>query len=322
VVAVALLGASLAATFPLGGPAPGTAADPAYSIAVIDPTSDRVVDRVTVGLLPSAIATGAGNVWVLNQGDTTVSKVDPVTRRVKRTIPLSASPVGGTAIAFGHGAVWVCDGNAATVTRVDPLGSSDPPVRIHARFESDVLHLATGAGAVWVVSARRSTVYRLDPVTRRITGRVKVPGVPGALTVGEGAVWVVSVRPVSRRGELATSGTLTRIDPTTLRIVPVPLPFPPSEIAFGFGAVWVSVGSQNAVLRIDPRTDTVERTIGVGDGPTGIAVWNGSIWVVNAKSLTISRIDPVTNAVVTSIPVASTPGAIAGGLGSVWVAGA
>ena len=298
--------------------------DPAYSVGVVDQESNEIVDRIEVGLLPSGIATGAGSVFVLNTGETTVSKIDATTHRVTRTIPLTGATneVGATAIAFGHGAAWVGDGNAATVSRVVALGRSDPPVRIHPRFESDVLLVATDATAVWVVSARRSTIYKLDPVSTRTLSRARVPATPLGVAAGGGAVWVISSRPVQTPGTIATSGALTRVDPSTLAVVSeTPLPFTPSGLAVGFDAVWVAVDSQNAVLRIDPRTSTVETTIAVGDGPKALAVGTDAIWVVNAKGLTLSRIDPKTNEVVATIRLSGTPGAIASGGGKIWVTG-
>jgi DNA-binding SARP family transcriptional activator/DNA-binding beta-propeller fold protein YncE len=299
--------------------------DPAYSVGVVDPESNEIVDRIEVGLLPSAVATGAGNVFVLNQGETTVSKIDATTHRVTRTIPLTetANEVGATAIAFGHGAAWIGDGNAATVSRVDSAQvRSDPPVRIHPRFESDVLLIATDATAVWVVSARRSTIYKLDPVSTRTLSRARVPATPIGVAAGRGAVWMTSIRPVRTPGTIATSGALTRIDPATLAVVSeASLPFTPSGLAVGFGAVWVAVNSQNAVLRIDPRTSSVETTIVVGDGPNALAVGSDAIWVVNAKGLTLSRVDPKTNKVVATVRLSGTPGAIASGGGKIWVTG-
>ena len=299
--------------------------DPAYSVGVVDPESNEIVDRIQVGLLPTGIATGAGNVFVLNGADTNVSKIDATTHRVTRTISLTetTNQVGATAIAFGHGAAWVGDGNAAAVWRVDSAHArSDPPVRIHPRFESDVLLLATDATAVWVVSARRSTIYKLDPVSTRTSSRARVPATPVGIAAGGGAVWVISSRPVRTPGTIATSGALTRVDPATLAVVSeTPLPFTPSGLAVGFGAVWVAVDSQNAVLRIDPRTSTVETTIVVGDGPNALAVGTDAVWVVNAKGLTLSRIDPTTNKVAATIRLSGSPGAIASAGGKIWVTG-
>jgi DNA-binding SARP family transcriptional activator len=291
--------------------------DPGRSVGMLDPGSNTVTGRTPVGLLPVAIAAGAGHVWVLNLGETTVSKIDARTGRVTRTIGLSEKNVAGaTAIAFGFGAAWVGNGNAGTVTRIGANSfGAEPPIRVRALDTSDVLHVATGDGAVWVVSTRHASVYRIDPVTWRVSAGVTAPSIPAGVAAGDGAVWVVSVRPTQ------TSGTLARIDPSTRAVASVlSLPFAPSAVTVGFGAVWVTLNAQDAVLRIDPRANTVERTIEVGDGPTAIAAGSDAIWVVNAKGHTISRIDPETNDVVATIPVTGTPGAITSA-GRIWVTG-
>ena len=42
-------------------------------VAVIDPTTSRVVDRVNVGRTPTIVAAGYGGAWVLNKDDGTLS---------------------------------------------------------------------------------------------------------------------------------------------------------------------------------------------------------------------------------------------------------
>jgi YVTN family beta-propeller protein len=56
-------------------------------------------------------------VWVANQGDDTVNRIDPTTGNVTRTVPVGGLPDG---IAVGPGAVWVANGQDGTVTRIDP----------------------------------------------------------------------------------------------------------------------------------------------------------------------------------------------------------
>lgn len=67
---------------------------------VTDPSDSG--GRDTVG--PLAVAVGAGAVWVTNREDRSVSRVDPATNRVVRTIRLGAAPYG---IRFAHGRLWV-----------------------------------------------------------------------------------------------------------------------------------------------------------------------------------------------------------------------
>jgi len=296
---------------------------PPNSLGVVDPRTNRLTDRVGVGLLPAAVAVGDGYVWVLNQGDTTVSKIDAATLRVARTIGLSqTNHAGTTAIAYGYGAAWVGNGYAATLTRISPNWGTEPPTHLTRADSSDSLLVATGAGAVWATSIRHQTVYRVDPGTRRVSARTAVPATPVAIAVGDGSVWVASIRPRDDPRTYAASGTLSRIDPSTEATVStLALPIAPSGMAVAFGSVWVTANGQNTVLRIDPRTNAVARLIPVGDGPSGITAGDGAIWVVNSRSLTISRIDPETNAVAATIAVQGTPAAITSGAGKVWVTG-
>src|SRR5439155_6197380 len=50
------------------------------AVGVIDPRTNKVIDQVPVGVRPDAIAAGAGSVWVANDEDRTVSRIDPSAR--------------------------------------------------------------------------------------------------------------------------------------------------------------------------------------------------------------------------------------------------
>jgi YVTN family beta-propeller protein len=59
---------------------------------------------IVVGDGPAAIAFGDGAVWVANEADGTVSRIDPETYEVVKTIELGNALAG---IAFSRGRVWV-----------------------------------------------------------------------------------------------------------------------------------------------------------------------------------------------------------------------
>jgi YVTN family beta-propeller protein len=74
---------------------------------VVRIAADLVVSsstQIQVGDGPTAVAFGAGAVWVANTNDGTVSRIDPVTRKVVKTIPVGHAPSG---IAVSGGRVWV-----------------------------------------------------------------------------------------------------------------------------------------------------------------------------------------------------------------------
>jgi YVTN family beta-propeller protein len=106
------------------------------------------------------------------------------------------------------------------------------------------------------------------------------------------------------------------------RLGSAPLEASPGAIAYGDSSVWVTMPNQDSVSRIDPATNTVEQTTGVGQGPAGIAAGGGFIWVANSLDGTVSKIDPRKNGgqEVDRITVGNGPTDVAYGLGRVWVA--
>ena len=85
---------------------------------------------ISVGQGPSAIAIGAGGVWVANEFGGSVARIDP-TRDLARPIRVGNRPQG---IAVARGLVWVGSqaiatshrGGTLTVLQHGPFGSSDP----------------------------------------------------------------------------------------------------------------------------------------------------------------------------------------------------
>jgi YVTN family beta-propeller protein len=69
----------------------------------IDPNLNSVSGTTSVGNQPSGIAVGAGSVWI-SSADGTVSRIDPSKNRVIATVTVGGTPAG---IAFGGGRIWV-----------------------------------------------------------------------------------------------------------------------------------------------------------------------------------------------------------------------
>jgi YVTN family beta-propeller protein len=69
----------------------------------IDPPTNATLD-IRVGDSPVSVAVGAGGVWVANEADGTVWRIDPQTNEVDRKIDVGNAPSG---IAVADGVVWV-----------------------------------------------------------------------------------------------------------------------------------------------------------------------------------------------------------------------
>jgi streptogramin lyase len=287
------------------------------SVAVIDPGTDTIVGEIPVGGRPSGPAVGEGSVWVGNRDDNTLLRIDPRSHDVVHTIGLGVAP---NDVEVGAGSVWVlsdsallrvepaindvvdtvplprgngqqrwthmevgpnavfvcnCAGPPGVVIRIDPATMSVATVR-----KRPVWMIAYGDGALWAITGYETdTIERIDPegsVDSIPLGRIgETSGWRYRVAVGEGAIWVLA------------PASLWRIDPATSRFVgSVPLGHHEegSSVATGNGAVWIAT-SEGILLRVDPQSQTVARTIPLGTliypaNPwDALAVGEGSVWV-------------------------------------------
>ena len=275
------------------------------SLQRIDPKTNNLVATIGgVGSNPIAIAVGAGSVWVGSLDDGTVSRVDPKTNAVRRTVNTGAPD----AIVIRDGRVLVANqGYGSPLSSIDPAKMS---ATTSAQPGFGYSSLALGGGALWGLSV--SGLDRINhggQVVKTLTDLVPLD--PFALAAGEGAVWVLD-------GALRS---VFRVDPATNSVVrQLGLHFDPGGIAVGGGSVWVTDARGGAVARIDPRSSRLVARIPVGRDPVGVVVGEGSVWVANYESGTVSRIDPRSGTVVKTIPVGRYPATLATGEGGVWVA--
>ncbi len=193
---------------------------------------------------------------------------------------------------------------------------------------------ALGFGSYWVRTAPGYDLYRYDTTTGRVTAHVDgLSTSPFAFSqyvaAGEGAIWTSNIN----------SGTVTRIDPATNRVVatipvwpanscgPDPLTCSsPTAIAFTPGAVWVVLHHEWAVARIDPATNTVVATVSLGSGgpqgPQELTAANGFVYAGGSSGFggpALERIDPATNVATPVIDVANGCDAKAGVGTHVWL---
>ena len=163
----------------------------------IDPTTNRLTGkRVTVGRSPAAVMVADGSVWVANQADDSVWRVDPNTRTVIAKIHVGAQP---SLLAASAGRVWVANTGDDTLMHIDTSANrvEGAPVSLGKQIQQ----LVASADAVWV-GAADGTVTRLDPQSGSTVGSPIAPApAPFFLATEGGTLWVAS----------NTNRTLTRI---------------------------------------------------------------------------------------------------------------
>jgi DNA-binding SARP family transcriptional activator/DNA-binding beta-propeller fold protein YncE len=290
---------------------------PRNSVAVIDPRSDRVVDRIPVGNTPTRIVVGEGFVWALNSDDRTVSQIDPHRRTLVRTFGLDTVP---TDLAAGAGALWIGSGDPVAVLRVDP--ASGTVVRRTVLWSSPIVdegpthtgyppgvELAVAFGSVWAaahVGYRDEFLARIDPSSGAV--RARIPNVhPGRMAADPSSLYTIQV------------GDIARIDPGQNVIAwSEAFRWKQTSLAADDRWLWVAQGDGDVVWQLDGATRKIVRSIAVGHLPSGVATGFGSVWVSNADG-TVSRVDLRTQEVVATVRVGGVPHDVAVGEGAVWV---
>ena len=273
------------------------------AVGLIDLDSGRITDQYPVGHGPQAVAAGAGSVWVANQLDGTVSRIDRK-RGERVTIDVGGEPSG---LAYGAGSLWVADGQGREVIQIAPQSN-----KVQQRIEvgNAANAVAVGYGAVWVASAVDATVVRIDVRSGKAGPPIPVQARPSALAAGAGAIWVAS----------DATARVVRLDPRSgTPLGAISVGNGPSSIAVADGAVWVANRSDGTVSRIDPETEVAE-SMRVGREPSAVAAGGGGVWVANAGDGTVARIDPRSRRVTDRISIESSPAALAVLDGAVWTA--
>ena len=180
--------------------------------------------------------------WVANEHNGSVQRIDPATNKVVATIPVGPiAPNGPQIMTAGPGGVWVGIQHTGENVRVDAATNK---VGLRVPLDGPV---ASDGKQVWIgVDAGPngvSQVVRIDPVSGKVITAVDLETEDpiGGLAVGLGSVWV------------SADGGLTRIDPATGRIVGhLDLGGDGGNVVVAGGAVWVTADGQPYVVRISP----------------------------------------------------------------------
>lgn len=280
--------------------------DPESSTALQKPlvsatlTSNQIVAKISVGAEPFRVAIGEGAVWVTDQHDAAMYRVDPQTNQVVATISLRGSPKG---LVVGDSAIWVAEQSG--LSRIDPETNQVVATIDMGRG----LNVAVGAGSVWVTSTN-GVVSRVDPATNQVVASITIGGIPTQIASADDAVWVANQK----------STIVSRIDPQTNQVVAsIDVGFSTLALAADQDSVWVAGYSDATLLRIDTQTNQAVARIPVGVSSWGIAADEDAVWVTSNSNKTLWRIDPQMNQVVAAYEVGLGPLGVGIGEGDLWV---
>jgi len=239
----------------------------------IDPKTNRVLGRTTIGTGSCGLGYGAGSLWVEDTNSNTVSRVSTRTHRRLKAIPVGLAPYDAT---FAFGSAWTTPHVDGLLERIDPARN-----KVVARWPvPGAIGVVAAFGSVW--AAGQNGVVRVDPASGKVVATIPVDGGAAWTAASNEAVWVTS-----------PTG-LVRIDPQTNAVAAtVTLPTgnagDPDVIA---GKVWVPIITRNLVAIVEPASNTVSRTVKVGVGPFVVTNVDGQAWVPSWKGTDIWRLRP------------------------------
>jgi DNA-binding beta-propeller fold protein YncE len=127
----------------------------------VDARSGKVLGEFATGPRPRFLTAGFGSIWVLNQGDGSVTRIDAVARKATASIALGVPGHGGD-IAFGAGEAWVSV-MGVPLSAIDP--AADAVRRQWVGPGGDALRF--GFGALWITDYHAGTVARIPLAATR-----------------------------------------------------------------------------------------------------------------------------------------------------------
>jgi streptogramin lyase len=287
------------------------------------PSGLTVAKAIPVGKHPAGLALAAGSLWVTEDVDNAVARVDPATGAVTGTVRLRGADFPDPSFAVAGGdSLWVAARTTGTLSRVDPrTGKLVSTLKVPPVVDD----LLFADGSLWVASFDPyrcagdrcfARLTRIDPRTNAVSAVFDVDS-PVGLAFGYGSLWVVNHR----------TARISRLDPRTGKAtatIGVRLPGEglfegPEQVAAGLGGVWVT--QPDVVTRIDPRTNRVVARIRFprNSEPATFALGPDALWIVGPKQ--IFRIDPGTDRIVASARIGTHAGSDYRGLRRMLVDG-
>lgn len=280
------------AVVPLGGAPRGVALGGGYvwtantdegTVSQIDAKQLRVIRTIGVGARATALVEADGVIWIATGSDNTVVQVDARSGGVLGRARISAQPTASAyAIDAGRRGIWV--GSGDEIAKLDPLSGA---VVSRWHYVGGVNDVGVETSAVWIASSHE-TLARFSPPAHRLTAELSLGVIPMALVCGKHFVWVAASAHVDagdRPVRATYRAAVWKIDTGSARVIQAiqfgnELRHPPTlDIALGVGAVWATNYDEGTLVKIDPRTAQVVKSIRIGGHPSGVVVGRDRVWV-------------------------------------------
>lgn len=270
------------------------------TISEIDPSSDRVVTRISIGQGPANMAASADGreLFTSHPEHAMIGVVDVAGARVARTLAYKGEPFG---IAAGEGNVYLADWSKNLVVRLDGK-TGDVTGTIPVGKSPACLAIDTAHHRLYVADRESNDVSVIDTQAMKVLATVPAGDRPFALGLSPdgGRLYVANVR----------SNDLAVIDTKGLALVArAPAGDLPYGVAVTPDAALILVTNQhgNTLSFLDAKTLKIVAAVPVGRYPEGVVVAGGRAYVANWFSADVSVIDLAQRREVTRIKVGEGP---------------
>ena len=253
-------------------------ADQSLVWAIDTRTGRRSASTVRVGTSPSALAVAGESLWVANEGDGTVQRVD-LSPGVLFDPIRAGNGAGG--LAFDGELVWVANRGDDTVQAID---GATGKTRHTVAVGDEPLALAWNGASLWVVNRGDGTLQEIDPGAGAVLRTIPVGGDPFLLAADGRRIWVAHNDP---------AGTLLAVDVESGAVVHELELSTIYDLAFDGDLLWVAVDhetkAEGVLIAVNPSDgQVVESRSGQGYQIEKLVYDGNSLWFAsNARSLEI-----------------------------------
>ena len=269
-----------------GAPTSAFFADMAYfpipsenSIARVDTKTNKPGDAWTGIKAPcGGLVNAFKSYWVPSCGDQTLLRLDPKTGKPTATLGVTVGKAK-LALAANPDSLWLLSDDKTTLSRIDPEQNS---VVAEIRLPAACNSVLFAEASLWVTCPAANRLLRIDPKTNLVSQRIEIAGGPVAQAFGEGSLWVLS----KSEGKILRIDPKTNKISVTIDTL---IPQADGALAFGEGSVWVSAPGF-PLTRINPTTDkVVQQFVGAGDGELYIGA--SALWLFDQNKKILKRFD-------------------------------
>jgi len=250
-----------------------------YDIVRIDPATNKIVARVSISdEACSGLAFGFDSVWVPICGSKpALVRIDATKNAIRAVLPIApAGEEGG--IAASDDSVWMVTDKRGTLVRVDPSTNS---VRDRIHIPPGSFNPVFSDGTVWITGVEMDVLTAMDAASGKVLASIPVGSKPRFLTAGAGSIWTLNQGDgsVSRVDEKSRKLMAT---------IQAGIPGAGGDIGYGADSVWLTVFDV-PLTRVQPTTNRVVKQW-VGKGGDSLRFGFDSLWITDYKKGLLSRI--------------------------------